>query len=137
MEFLKSVPAVKGRFVVFVMCSAPSGHMPRRTWKTSLIYEHEHHLPCLDNNRVFGVEEEPLEVLEESVPVLLNKAADVVNNVAGVVLHLIIRIISGRVGDNEEEDSDLEVFLVGKLLVCWVRPGKRKLVILKQIAAHC
>ena len=69
----------------------------------------EHHLPCLDNHRVFGVEEEPLEVLEESVPVLLNEAVDVVNHVASVVLHLIIRIISGCGRDN---DFDLEVFLV-------------------------
>ena len=130
MEFLKSVPAVKGRFVVFVMCSAPSGHMPRRTWKTSLIYEHEHHLPCLDNNRVFGVEEEPLEVLEESVPVLLDEPADVVDHVACVVLHLLIRVISDFCEDNddddeeeEEENLDLEVLLMRQLLVCWVRPG--------------
>ena len=71
-----------------------------------------HHLPCQDNHRVFRVEEQPLKVLEESVPVLLNEAADVVDHVAGVVLHLIIQVISGRGGDNEEKGFYLEVFLV-------------------------
>ena len=73
-----------------------------------------HHLRCHDNHRVFGVEEKPLEVLEESVPVLLDEATDVVDHVAGVVLHLIIGVISGD-GDNnveKEEDFYLEVFLV-------------------------
>ena len=49
-------------------------------------HQQQHHY--FDQYRILGVEEESLEVLEQSVPVLLDEAVDVVDHVPRVVLHL-------------------------------------------------
>lgn len=97
MEFLKSVPAVAGRLVISLMLCAPSGHIPETTalelqsnctfvTRPRRFAVHRNKPTC-DVTMTCGspLEEEPLEVLEEVVLVLLHESLHRVGDVAGVV----------------------------------------------------
>lgn len=83
-EFLKSVPVVSGRLVTSVMLCSPSGHMARSTGSalgTALAWGRWHWAPCSRFTAVLPVPqlcpqpvvEEPFEVLEECVLVLVQE----------------------------------------------------------------
>lgn len=88
MEFLKSVPVVNGRLVTSVMLCSPSGHMACSTGSalgTALAWGWQHWAPCSCPMAVplappqlcplcpQPVVEEPFEVLEERVLVLVQE----------------------------------------------------------------